>query len=229
MSGHSAGRKRRWPWVILSCLFALAFAWSIAVMGERVGDVWSILRIVSAVGLGISLLGLVLSSISSRRLRRAQEQDGRRTEGDDVAEMETEGQQSGEQPPTENRAPTYEEVFGLQLDAGDLPDAPEDEGWPGDEGAEIEAAEMEVDEQSSAEELPAEEGAPTSEQDVQALRADLDEGVDQVEAPDADGESQEYLRRIREEFKARAEEAALRVKQREAELQEASSAADPKR
>ncbi|MGA9161463.1 MAG: hypothetical protein WB297_11460 [Actinomycetota bacterium] len=138
--------------------------------------------------------------------------------------MQTEGQQPGEQQPTENRASTYEEVFGLQLDAGDLPHSPEDEAWPGDEGAE-----MEVDEQWSAEQSPAEEGAPTPEEDAQAPHADLDEGVDQVEALDADGESQEYLRRIREEFKARAEEAALRVKQREAELQEASSAADPKR
>jgi hypothetical protein len=34
---------------------------------------------------------------------------------------------------------------------------------------------------------------------------------------------------MREEFKARAEEAALRVKQREAELHEAASAADPER
>ena len=34
---------------------------------------------------------------------------------------------------------------------------------------------------------------------------------------------------MREEFKARAEEAALRVKQREAELHEAASAPDPQR
>ena len=69
--------------------------------------------------------------------------------------------------------------------------------------------------------------APT--EDVQALDADLDEAVDQVEAADADGESQENLRRIREEFKARAEEAALRVKLREAELHEAASSSDAER
>ena len=202
MSGQVAKRRRRWPWAILSFLFALAFASSFAVMEERVDDVWSILRIGSAVGLGISLLLLVRAFISSRRLRRAQKDAGRRAEGDEGAEKGAEGQQPGEQPPT------YEEVFGLEpdLDAGSLPRAPGDEGWPGDE-----------------------EHAPTSDEDVQALHADLDEAVDQVEALDADGDSQQHLRRIREQIKARAEEAALRVKQREAELHEAASASDPER
>lgn len=203
MSGHGAKRLRRWPWAILCLLFALAFAWSFAVVGERVEDVWNVLRIVSAVGLGISLLLLVRAFVSSRRLRRAQKDDGRRSEGDEAMEMGAEGQERG---------PTYEEVFGLEsdLDAGSLPGAPEDGGQP------------------SAEQL-AEEGAPTSDEDVQALHADLDDGVDQVEAAGADGDSQENLRRIREEFKARAEEAALRVKLREAELHEAASASDAER
>jgi hypothetical protein len=194
MSGHVAKRRRRWPWAILSLLFALAFAWSLADMQERVGDVWGILRIGSAVGLGISLLLLVRALISSRRHRRAQKDDGRRAEGVEGAQA----QEPVEQPPT------YEEVFGLELDldAGSLPRAPGDEGWTGDEGAVM---------------------------DVQALDADLDEADDQVEAIDADGESQEHLRQIREEIKARAEEAALRVKRREAELHEAASVTDPER
>jgi hypothetical protein len=217
MSGHGAKRRRRWPWAILSLLFALAFAWSFAVEGERVDDVWNILRIGSAVGLGISLLLLVRAFISLRRLRRAQKDDGRRSEGEEGAEMGAEGQERG---------PTYEEVFGLEpdLDAGSLPGAPEDGGWPGDEGAV-----MEAEGQPSAEQLAPEEGAPTSDEDVQALHADLDDGVGQVEAAGADGDSQENLRRIREEFKARAEEAALRVKLREAELHEAASASDAER
>ena len=203
MSGHGAKRRRRWPWAILCLLVALAVGWSFAVVCERAVDVWNVLRIVSAVGLGISLLLLVRAFISSRRLRRAQKDDGRRAEGDEATEMGAEGQERG---------PTYEEVFGLEpdLDAGSLPGAPEDGGQP------------------SAEEL-AEEGAPTSDEDVQALHADLDDGVDQVEAAGADGDSQENLRRIREEFKARAEEAALRVKLREAELHEAASASDAER
>ena len=198
MSGHGAKRRRRWPWAILSVLFALAFAWSFADMQERVGEVWIILRIGSAIGLGISLLLLVRALISSRRHRRAQKDDGRRAEGDEATEMGAEWQE---------RAPTYEEVFGLEtdLDAGSLPGAPEDGGWPSDEGAV-----MEAEGQPSAEQLPAEEHAP-------------------VEAAGADGESQENLRRIREEFKARAEEAALRVKLREAELHEAASSSDAER
>jgi hypothetical protein len=209
----NVGRHRRWPWVILFFLFALTFAWSFGVMGEEVGDVWSILRIGSAAGSAISLLLLVLTSISSRRHRRAE-----RDQGSVVADEE----EQEDQPPT---VPTYEEVFGveLDLDEGSLPRAPEDVEWTGDDEAELEA-----EAHPWAEQLPAEEGAP-SEEDGQALDADLD--VDQVDQVDAlaDGDPQEQLRRMREEFKARAEEAALRVKQREAELHGAGSAPDPKR
>jgi hypothetical protein len=208
----NVGRHRRWPWAILFFLFALTFVWSFAVMGDEAGSVWRILLIVSAVGAGISLLLLVLMFVSSRRHRRA--------EGDEGSQMGAEGDQSVEQPTT---PPTYEEVFGL--DEGSLPRAPEDVEWTDDEEAELEA-----EAQPWAEQLPAEEGAP-SDEDGQALDADLDEVVDQVDQVDAlaDGDPQDQLRRMREEFKARAEEAALRVKQREAELHGAGSAPDPKR
>jgi hypothetical protein len=209
----NVGRHRRWPWAILFFLFALTFVWSFAVMGDEVGSVWRILLIVSAVGAGISLLLLVLMFISSRRRRRAG--------GDEGSEMGADGQQ----PPTEEAPRTYEEVFGLEHDPdeGSLPGATEVEEWPGEEDAQLEA-----EAQGWAEQLPAEDGAPASEEDVQALDADVDEAVDQVDALDADG-SQEHLQRMREEFKARAEEAALRVKQREAELHEAASAPDSQR
>ena len=215
MSGHTVGRKRRWPWAVLSVLFALTLAWSFAVMGEEAGGVWSVLRIGSAVGLGLCLLRLIFVSRSSRRLRRAQEDDGQRAEGNEGAEAE--GQPSGEQPRT------YEEVFGLQVDpdAEALPPAPEDGEWPGGERTEIEP-----DGQPSEEQPVAEERTSTPEEDVEAPHADVDEHVDQVEAVDAG--SEEHLRRMRDEFRARAEEAALRVKQREAEL-EAASVADQER
>lgn len=208
----NVGRHRRWPWAVLFFLFALTFVWSLAVVGEKGGGVWNILLIVSAVGVGISLVLLVLMFISARRLRRA--------EGDESPQIGAEGQQPAEQPATEETAPTYEEVFGLELesDEASLLRAPEDEGWPGDEGSEM-----------GADGQQAEEQAPTSEEDVQAVDADVDEAVDQVDALDADGESQDHLRQMREEFKARAEEAALRVKQREAELHEAASAPDSQR
>ena len=212
----NVGRHRRWPWVILFFLFALTFAWSFAVMGDEAGSVWRILLIVSAVGAGISVLLLVLMFISSRRRRRAERDQGSEVGAD-------EGEQE-EQPPT---VPTYEEVFGLELDLdeGSLPRAPEDVEWTGDDEADLEG-----EAQPWAEQLSAEEGAP-SDEEGQALDADLDEVVDQVDHVDAlaDGDPQEQLRRMREEFKARAEEAALRVKQREAELHGAGSAPDPKR
>jgi hypothetical protein len=225
MFGHVAGRQRRSRWAILSFLFALAFAWSFAVMGERSG-LWSILRLGLAVGLGISLLRLVLTLVSSRSLRRGQEDEERRAEGDEGAEMEAEGQPPTEEPSTEKRALTYEEVFQVQpnIDLGSLAPAPEDEEWQaeGDEG-------MEAEGQPPAEEPPTEDRAPTSEEDLQALQPDSDGAVDQVEAPEADVESQDSLQRMREEFKARAKEAELRVKQREAELDEAASAPKSKR
>ena len=212
----NVGRHRRWPWVILFFLFALTFAWSFALMGDEAGSVWRILLIVSAVGAGISVLLLVLMFISSRRRRRAERDQG--------SEVGADEQQQEEQPPT---VPTYEEVFGLELDLddGSLPRAPEDAEWTGDDEAELEA-----EAQPWVEQLPADEGAP-SEEDGRALDAELDEAVDQVDQVDAlaDGDPQEQLRRMREEFKARAEEAALRVKQREAELHEAGSAPDPQR
>ena len=71
MSGNIAGRKRTWPWVVLSVLFALTFVWSSA----QDGGVWTILRIGSGVALGLSLVLIVLVSIRSRRLRHAQQGD----------------------------------------------------------------------------------------------------------------------------------------------------------
>jgi hypothetical protein len=236
MFGHAAGRQRRSLWAILSLLFALAFAWSFAVMGDQIGDSWTILRLGLALGLGISLLRLLLTFVSSRRHRRAQnERPG----------MEAEGQPSAEEPSTEKR-PTYEEVFQVRLNVDDesLAGGPEDEEWQAEVEARAEIAEVEAEGQPSAEEHPAEERAPNAEEDLPALQPDLDGAVDQVEAIEADVESvqaieadvesvqalepdddsQDSLRRMREEFAARAKEAELRVKQREAELDEAASA-----
>src|ERR671918_2776472 len=61
MFGHVAGRPRRWPWVVLSFLFTMAFASSYAVMEVTTDvqiddDVLSIIRIGTAVGLGVSPL-----------------------------------------------------------------------------------------------------------------------------------------------------------------------------
>jgi hypothetical protein len=280
-----------------------------AAVEAQTGDLWSMLRLGSAVGLAVSLLLLGLTFISAKDLVRAavdaqpapldetQEGDqgeetkaqGRQPEGqpstetrvptygelfglesefhaeiparvpedgegqgDAQAALEAEEQPSAEQlpadqPPTEKRVPTYAEVFsvGSDLDAGIPAHAPEDEERPGDERAVLEAEEQ----------LPAEVGAPASEEDVPALHADHDDAVDQVEAPEADGESEEpigaqwpeefrdvfqdmarggdaqtqEMRQRREEFKNRAKQAELRLKKQDAELHEAPSAPSSER
>jgi hypothetical protein len=114
-------------------------------------------------------------------------------------------------------------------------------------------------EELPAEQLSAEEGTPTPEEDVHALHADVDEAMAQVDALDADGESPESMdesiggqwpeefrdvfqdmarggdaqtqemRQRREEFKNRAKQAELRLKKLDAELHEAPSAPSTER
>jgi hypothetical protein len=180
--------------------------------------VLSIIRIGTAIGLGLSLLLLLFTS---RRRRRAKAEEKRRAAGNDGMEGRS---------PAEKPVQTYEEVFGLQhdLDEGGLPRAPEGEESPSEEWQNAEKMMVESDE-------PAEVSGPPSEEDLQPLQADVDEpaenveSVDQVESEDADVDSDEHLRKIREAFKARVEEAALRVKQREGEPHEAASAPNPER
>jgi uncharacterized membrane protein YciS (DUF1049 family) len=187
-----------------------------AVVVAQTSDLWSTLRLVSAVGLVVSLLLLGLTFVSSKWPVRAQG-DAARTpidepqENDEGAEMKAQGQQPAEQPPTEKGVPTYAEVFGQESDRdeGSQISAPEGRDLPVQEEAEIEA-----EAQPSAEQLPAEERALTSEEDLQALDADLDEAVDEqadeavddeavdrVEALEAYGESQESMGQWPEEFR----------------------------
>jgi hypothetical protein len=196
----------------------------------------TILWVGLAVGLGISLL---ITFISSRRLRRARKGD----------EGETRGERTSEEASTEKRL-TYEEVFQVQLNVDDasLAGAHEDEEAPAevDDAMEIEAegqpsaeepvVEEALAEEALAEEAFAEEQSPTSEEDIEALEPDLDGAVDHVEpaevetdaepvkALEDDDESKDALQKMRDQFAARAKEAELRVKQREAELDEAASA-----
>jgi hypothetical protein len=225
MFGHVAGRKRRSRWAILSILLALALVWSLAAMREQ-----TILWVGLAVGLGISLL---ITFISSRRLRRGRKSD----EGETQAER-----QMSEEASTDKRL-TYEEVFQVQLNVDDasLAGAHEDEESPAevDDAMEIEgegqpSAEEPVVEEALGEEAFAEEQSTTSEEDIEALEPDLDGAVDHVEAVqvetdaepvkalEVDDESQDALQKMRDQFAARAKEAELRVKQREAELDEAA-------
>ena len=192
-----------------------------ALVEAQTGGLWSMLRLGSAVGLAVSLLFLGLTFVSPKDLVRAPveaEPAGldERQEGDEGGETKAQGQKPEGQPPTEQRVPTYAEVFGLRsdLDAGIPAHAPEDTDRPGDEATVMQAegqpsagpvpveplpaeplpAEpLSVEQQLRADPLPAEEPAPTTEEEVQPLSADLDEAVAQVEALDADGESVESM------------------------------------
>ena len=224
-----------------------------AAVEAQTGDLWSMLRLGSAVGLAVSLLLLGLTFISAKGLVRAAVDAAQPApldetqEGDQVEETKAQGRQPEDQPPTQQRVPTYGELFGLEseLDAGIPARVPEDGERPRDE-----RAVMEAEEQPSAEER-----APASEEDVPVLHADLDDAVDHVEAVDADGESEEptgaqwpeefrdvfqdmarggdaqtqEMRQRREEFKNRAKQAELRLKKQDAELHEAPSAPSSER
>ena len=224
-----------------------------AAVEAQTGDLWSVLRMGSGAGLAVSLLLLGLTFISAKGLVRAAVDAAQPApldetqEGDQVEETKAQGRQPEDQPPTQQRVPTYGELFGLEseLDAGIPARVPEDGERPRDE-----RAVMEAEEQPSAEER-----APASEEDVPVLHADLDDAVDHVEAVDADGESEEptgaqwpeefrdvfqdmarggdaqtqEMRQRREEFKNRAKQAELRLKKQDAELHEAPSAPSSER
>src|SRR6266511_2401736 len=211
MFGHGSGRQHRSRWAILSFLFALAFVWSYTVMGDQSGGSWPLLRVGLAVGLGICLLRLMVMVVSSRRLRHAEEGDAWQPE---AATREAEGPQAED--PTDKRS-TYEEVFGvsLNIDEDSIAIAAEDK-------------EMEAEAEPSVEEFPVEEPATTVDEDVQpdfgGAVEHVDADVEPVEASSVDGDTQDALQKMREEFAARAKEAELRVKQREGEPDEAASA-----
>ena len=107
-----------------------------AVVEAQTGDLWSMLRLGSAVGLAVSLLLLGLTFVPSKGPARAPEDAeparlDEPQEADDAGETKAERQQpaeSREQQPTEKRVPTYAEIFGLEsdLDAEILALAPED-------------------------------------------------------------------------------------------------------
>jgi hypothetical protein len=249
-----------------------------ALVEAQTGDLWSMVRLGSAIGLALCLVLLGLTFVSSKprvRAREDAEQARRdeRHEADEDVETKAERRQPAEQPPAEKRVPTYAELFGPESDLDEeIPDGtPEDGDRPGEEEAVMEAevqppaeqvrpaepmaAEQPAAEQSPVEPLPSEEPAPTAEEIVSAPHADLDEAMDQVEALDADGKSEESIeshwpeefrdvfqdmarggdaqtqemRQRREEFKNRAKQAELRLKKQDAELDEAPSAPSSER
>ncbi len=257
-----------------------------ALVETQTGGPWSTVRLGSAVGLAVCLLLLGLTFVPSVVPARAQEDAeperlDRRHEADEADETKAERQPRAEPPPTDRRA-TYAELFGLESDlhaqAG-MPDRAHDEAeQPGDEEVVTEAQEQPSAQPFSAQqpptqqppaqqpqakptpvELPAQEAASSSEEDIHAPQADHDEAMAQLEALNADGESpgsmdesiagqwpEEFrdvfrdmarggsaptqeMRQRREEFKNRAKQAELRLKKQDEELDEAPSSPSSER
>ena len=255
----------------------------VALVEAQTGALWSQVRLGSAIGLALCLVLLGLTFVSSKARVRAREDAeparlDERHEADEDVETKAERRRPAEQPPAEKRVPTYAELFGSESDLDEEIPAPAHEvaDGPGEEAAVMEAevqpsaeplpaeqvrpseplqAEQPAVEHVPAEPLPAEEPALTAEEGVPAPHADLDEAMDQVEALDADGKSEESIeshwpeefrdvfqdmarggdaqtqemRQRREEFKNRAKQAELRLKKQDAELDEAPSAPSSER
>ena len=205
----------------------------IAVVDAQAGDLWSTLRLGSTLGLAVSLLLLGLTFVSSRTLVRAPSDEGRparddRDEGEGDEEMTAVEQP--EEPAADAPTPAPDEdLQPLQADVEQTVDEdvavvegdPEhDLESPGLKSGvwtqwrdELQAAAIEngFDSAQSMQESREET------QDL-ALEGDLETELE------AEVEAQESMRQWREEFKARAKQAELRLKKPDAELEEASSA-----
>jgi hypothetical protein len=175
-----------------------------AVVEARVGSFWSLLRVALAFGLIGSLLLLGFSVVSSRSLARAGEHDERPAAEDEGAdheeaddeEADVEAMEAEEQPV--DRLTRELQTIHPALDVAPYQETP-----------------LTVDEDI--------EPAADLHTDV-AVDQDTDMATDQDEDLAAYLESQEAMRQRRDELKARAREAELRVKKLEAELHAAPSA-----
>jgi hypothetical protein len=229
----------------------------IASVDARIDDLWSTLRMGSVFGLAVSLLLLGLTFVSSRRRARAPQDDVRSREeaGPEVKAA----RQPAPATPTDQRQPTYEEIFGAQHPADEAPARAELDGGLAHQESTPEPREVAHDasldgdlERSRAQESMQEprEKAPATApaadhqsqpmpkrreevQDV-ALDADVEqrsrksvpEPESREDALDPALESDPRIQAIqqrREAFKAKAQQAKLRLEQVESEFHEASS------
>jgi hypothetical protein len=185
------------------------------------------------------LLLLALSFVPSRRLRPAP------SSFDHEVVDEGAGKGAGEPDPAEEHpaeglTPTYEEIFGLQHGVdqavdqheapegdpetfdGDPEDRDEDPETDGDPEGRAEDPETDGDPEGRDED-PETDGDPEGRQaDPEAVKSIRQWHEDYQGMVDEELKTQELMRQRREEFKARAEAAALRVKKQDAELQEAT-------
>lgn len=233
MFGHVAFRERSSRWPTVPFLVAMALAWSFAMMQNRTSEVRVGLGTMLAVAVGLPALrdGVIL--IGRRRREKKAERHG---EADETpAEDST---------PEEDR-PTYEDIFGAPVvtdgDQHESSDGDDDDtaghGEADEPVGEIQAdggagwmddGDQAGDGDGMTVELEAGDGdgmtVEVETDDGEQRDAEVDEPAADVEAIRSELESEEAIRLLREEFKARAQEAELRIKQRQAELEQAPSA-----
>ncbi|HJU57552.1 MAG TPA: hypothetical protein VJ774_02325 [Actinomycetota bacterium] len=171
----------------------------VGVVEAQAGDLWSMLRLGSALGLAVSLLFLVLTFVRARRTARdrgERPKEDEQHEGDVSAESDADGQ--SEAGPTKPSGPSYEEVFALEHEHDET-----------------------IEHDAHLEDDPdALEGDPEA---LKSIRQ-WDDKYEDIVLEEL--QTQELMRQRREEFKVRAEAAALRVKKLEAEPHEASPTPD---
>jgi hypothetical protein len=226
---------------MLSFLFAVGLAWSFSVVGDRVGDTWGFLRLGLTIALIVSIGRLGAVYMKSRRRRRKEAE----------REAEREAEQSEAQG---DQRLTYGEIFyGTPPDPDGHFD-PQDESAESESESESETAMEDdeavhadvdahadvVDEDDEVEVEVIRNDAAEAEFDEAFAESDAVEPVDQGQEDDLDQfdqgdtievsdiasdlEADDSLQRMREEFKARAREAQLRLQQRDAESHEAPAA-----
>jgi hypothetical protein len=167
----------------------------VAVVEAQAGDLWSMLRLGFGFGLAVSLLFLVLAFVRSGRTVRVRdrvEPTHDERHQGDVSAETAEGQL--EEGRTKPSGPSYEEVFGHQHEPDEM-----------------------VEHDAHLESDPdALEGDPEA---LKSIRQ-WDDKYEDIVLEEL--QAQELMRRRREEFKVRAEAAAIRAKKLEAEPREAS-------
>jgi hypothetical protein len=238
MFEHVADRAYASRWLSTLFLFAVALAWFFATMAHRVGDSRVSLGTTLAVAVGVSGLRVGVMLIGRRRRERKADREAAGGAAEtDLAEPEDESA-------AEDHRPTYEDVFGASAeadqpseqnesaadgDADGTSDQPE--GWHAesdDTSGEIEAVDGEADgiggELEAGHTDDEQMSEPLEQLDAEIGEASADQASADVEAIKSELESEEAIRRLREEFRARAREAQLRIEQREAELHDAATA-----
>ena len=227
----------------------------LASVDAQIDELWSTLRMGSVFGLAVSLLLLGLTFVSSRRRARAPEEDVRPRE---EAGADVKAERQPVATPTEQRQPTYEEIFGAQHHPDEAPARAELDGGLAHQESASEPREVvhdvsldgDLDPQSQEsmqeprEKAPAMAPAgdhqsqpmPKPREKVQDIALDADvEHRSRESAPEPESredaldpalESDPRIQAIQQRraaFKAKAQQAKLRLEQVENEFHEASS------